>query len=111
MRLAISAALPIASCNEYHEAFCSTRNWIKRNYAREFTMSRIFGNSVALSNAQADPTVQPLVGWFSPSVDGTLISLINTATAGHPEREGYSTAGLAEQRFIALETLEKANVD
>lgn len=53
-----------------------------------------------------NPGPPPFFGYFPPSVDGTLLSLINASTPGHPERESRSAGALAEERFMALETLE-----
>src|SRR5450432_3840641 len=74
-------------------------------------MDQVFGSGGALSPSKPDSSLTPFIGFYSPMIDGTLVSLINTATPGHSEREGYSTGGLAELRFIALELLEKDDVD
>src|SRR5437588_12966557 len=73
-------------------------------------MDQAFGSFAALSTSQPDPSVKPFLGYFAPSTDGALVALINTSTPGHPERNSYSVADMAEQRFIALDVLEKSNV-
>jgi tetratricopeptide (TPR) repeat protein len=56
----------------------------------------------------AGETPPPYFGFFAPAVDGTILALITTSTPGDPEREAMSEGALAEQRFIALDTLEGA---
>jgi hypothetical protein len=45
-------------------------------------------------------------GYLPPTVDGTLLSLVNTSFPGDPERESMSYATLTEKRFIALDLVE-----
>jgi len=53
----------------------------------------------------------PFFGYFAPSIDGGLLSLLRVSTPGNPERERMSEGALAEQRFMALEVLEKQDLD
>ena len=50
-------------------------------------------------------------GYYSPVVEGALLGLVRTSTPGDPERESMSEGARAEQRFMALDTLEKADLD
>ena len=55
----------------------------------------------------SEPEIPPFLGFFPPVTDGTLISLVNASTPGHPAREALSPGALAEQRFLALDSLEQ----
>lgn len=74
-------------------------------------MHETFGSFGVLSPAETDPELLPFMGFFSPSMDGSLVSLINSTKPGHWERESRSAGGLAELRFMGLENLEKYKVD
>jgi hypothetical protein len=49
----------------------------------------------------------PYLGYFPPVVDGTLLALVTTSRPDDPERTAMSVGALAEQRFMALDALER----
>lgn len=60
---------------------------------------------------QPDNTAPPFLGFFPPSTDGTLLALIRNSSPEDPEYDSRSPAARAEQRLIALDTLEKLTLE